>query len=50
MWSPDARLVLGVGTDCESMYLIPIDDPASATRLDLPSEAIGGATWQRLAP
>jgi Tol biopolymer transport system component len=50
MWSPDARLVLGVGTDCHSMYLIPVDDPASATRLDLPPEEIGAATWRRLAP
>jgi Tol biopolymer transport system component len=46
-WAPDATAILGFGTDCTSLFRIPLSDPAAAIPIDLPAGLINGASWQR---
>jgi hypothetical protein len=49
-WSPDGSFLLGVDEPCSGLFVIPIDDPKAARRIDMPEGLIDFASWQRTAP
>jgi Tol biopolymer transport system component len=50
IWSPDASALLGLDQACNGLWVIPLDDPEAARRIDMPEGLIDIASWQRTAP
>jgi TolB protein len=50
MWAPDATALLGIDGPCSGLFVIPVDDPAAANRIEVPEGEIDVIAWQRTAP
>jgi len=49
-WAPDATEILGFGRSCTQLFRIPVSNPTTATKVDLPPGLINMASWRRTAP
>jgi dipeptidyl aminopeptidase/acylaminoacyl peptidase len=51
-FSPDSKFLFGHPPECftDELVVVPLDNPAAATRVQLPDDTVGNPGWQRVAP